>query len=558
MRLLELVGKESEGSRFDILLAVVVSAGANAAILAIINTAVKTVSYESVNFRYLIMFAVAIALYTVGLKYTFDRATVIFEGVLHRIRSRVAAQIANADLAAVDAIGKSEILQRLAQSTTVISESQGLLTAALHSSIMVVFSAIYVATLSFAAFVTVLIFVGAGTLIFIGKEKAIRKNIEKSSRAEIRFFGSAAHLVDGLKEVKLNQRRRTELVEDIIGISGAVRVLKTKTTDLYNENAIFSQCFFYVLIGAVVFLLPRLIETYSEVVSQLIAAILFMIGPLSTVVSGLPALSRANVAAESIERLEKQLEQIASGDLDAAAEAEDAKVTPFPFCRRIQLSEAEFRYTDKGRGSSFSVGPISHEIKKGEVIFIVGGNGSGKSTLLKLITGLYEPSGGEIRVDGQPVNWRDIQKYREMFSAIFSDFHLFEKLYGLSGAGAPMIAELLESMQIAHKTEFRNGRFTTLELSTGQKKRLALIVLMLEDRPIVVFDEWAADQDPEFRKYFYEVLLRDLRDRGKTVIAVTHDDHYFMHCDTLIKMDLGAVEYVRAMGGPATTGARRD
>jgi putative ATP-binding cassette transporter len=182
-------------------------------------------------------------------------------------------------------------------------------------------------------------------------------------------------------------------------------------------------------------------------------------------------------------------------------------------------------------------------------VFIIGGNGSGKSTLLKLLTGLYRPSGGCLLVDGVPVLWRDIQRYRELVSIIFSDFHLFQRLYGLPDVDEKSVNSLLDTMQLLGKTSFDRGCFSTLELSTGQRKRLALIVALLEDRPIIVFDEWAADQDPEFRRYFYEVLLKDLKKRGKTVIAVTHDDHYFQHCDKLVKMDLGAIEFVREPAG---------
>ena len=160
-------------------------------------------------------------------------------------------------------------------------------------------------------------------------------------------------------------------------------------------------------------------------------------------------------------------------------------------------------------------------------MFIVGGNGSGKSTLLRVLTGLYPVHGGELRVDHVPVTPESVAAYRALFSAILSDFHLFDRLYGLEDVPADLIARLLREMELDHKVGVADGRFSTLDLSHGQKKRLALIVALLEDRPVLVFDEWAADQDPGFRRHFYEDILPGLKREGRTVIAATHDDRYF-------------------------------
>jgi cyclic peptide transporter len=540
MQLIDLLKREAAGTRRDLAIAIVVSAAANAAILAIVNQAVRTVSFESLNSRHLVMFLLAIAIYIVGLKFTFDRATMIFERMLNRVRTRLARKLAAAELPAVEDIGKAEIYKRITQETTVISESQGLLTAALHSLVMVTFTSIYIATLSLAAFVTILVLILGGIYIYRRNEEVIRENIIRTGKQEIAFFHGTTDLIDGLKELKMNRRKAAGLVADLRQISNRLETLKIRTTTLYNNNAIFSQCFFYILIGAIVFVLPRLIPVSPTTASQLIAAILFIFGPLSTVVTGLPALSKANMAAEALGNLEKQLDESAASG--SAAELK-TDVRPLRFQRQIELRDAAFQYRDE---SQFSVGPLSLEIAKGEVVFIIGGNGSGKTTLMKLLTGLYKPTSGGLRIDDKPVSWSAIQQWRELFSIIFSDFHLFEKFYGSKDVDAEQVRSLLSSMRLTDKTDFEDGRFTTLELSTGQRKRLAMVVALTEDRPIMVFDEWAADQDPEFRKYFYEVLLANLKNRGKTVIAVTHDDHYFQYCDKLVKMDLGAIEFVRA------------
>jgi ABC-type siderophore export system fused ATPase/permease subunit len=183
-------------------------------------------------------------------------------------------------------------------------------------------------------------------------------------------------------------------------------------------------------------------------------------------------------------------------------------------------------------------------VNPGDVVFLTGGNGSGKSTLLKLLTGLYVPDSGRILAGDDPVTRDNIQGYREMFSAIFSDFHLFRRLYGLLGTDETAVAGLLHQMQLDHKVEFKDDRFSNLELSSGQRKRLALVVSLLEDRPILVFDELAADQDPQFRRFLYEELLATLKREGRTVIAATHDDRYFHVADKVVKLEYGRVAHV--------------
>jgi putative ATP-binding cassette transporter len=198
-----------------------------------------------------------------------------------------------------------------------------------------------------------------------------------------------------------------------------------------------------------------------------------------------------------------------------------------------------FHYYHRDKSPLFSVGPIDMTIRRGEVVFVVGGNGSGKSTLMKLLTGLYYPESGRILVDGKPVMRSDYPDYRELFSIIFTDFHLFERLYGIDEYDEEMIHRLLKQMELDRKTDFVDGAFTNIQLSTGQRKRMAMITALLEDKPVYVFDEWAADQDPTFREYFYNEQLKKMKESGKTIIAVSHDDRFFHFADRVLKMDFG-------------------
>jgi putative ATP-binding cassette transporter len=95
-----------------------------------------------------------------------------------------------------------------------------------------------------------------------------------------------------------------------------------------------------------------------------------------------------------------------------------------------------------------------------------------------------------------------------------------------------------------HKVEHDGQRLSDVRFSQGQRKRLALLMAAVEQRDCLLLDEWAADQDPQFRQFFYHELLPALQSQGKTIIAITHDDHYFDRADRLLKMDAGCLTEV--------------
>ena len=209
------------------------------------------------------------------------------------------------------------------------------------------------------------------------------------------------------------------------------------------------------------------------------------------------------------------------------------------FQQHIELVDITHTYHTEREGQ-FTLGPISLAFQPGELVFIVGGNGSGKSTLAKLIVGLYAPESGVLRWDNKTVTEQNNDAYRQLFSAVFSDFYLFERMLGLQTDNLDGQAQLyLEKLQLEHKVKVSQGMLSTLDLSQGQRKRLALLTAYLEDRPVYLFDEWASDQDPFFREIFYKQILLELKQRGKTVLVISHDDRYFHLADQLIKLEYG-------------------
>jgi putative ATP-binding cassette transporter len=273
------------------------------------------------------------------------------------------------------------------------------------------------------------------------------------------------------------------------------------------------------------------------VVVRLTAATLFIIGPLEVVIGAIPVFTQVSVSMKNIYDLERRVDTHINNHLD------QSHSTTNPFCnfKSIDLHETCFSYCDQNGQSSFTLGPINLSIQRGEILFLVGGNGCGKSTSLKIINGLYPINSGVIKIDNTSINPQNIQEYRELFSSVFSDFHLFDRLYGLEQVEESRVTELILKMELTGKTEYCNGKFSNLHLSTGQRKRLAMIVALLEDTPIYIFDEWTADQDPHFREHFYKSMLPEFKQQGKTVIVVSHDDRYWPLADRIVTLEYGTI-----------------
>src|SRR5262249_21765727 len=265
--------------------------------------------------------------------------------------------------------------------------------------------------------------------------------------------------------------------------------------------------------------------------------LLYLMTPLQVIMNSLPNLGRANVALQKVEKLGLELTEKGT-----EKESPSPSVLPADW-RLLELDGVTHVYRREGEKDIFTLGPIDLTLRPGELVFLTGGNGAGKTTLAKLLVGLYVPESGEVRFNGQTVTDENREFYRQHFSVVFSDFHLFESLLGLDAPDLDdRVRDYLDQLQLSHKVEIKDGKLSTIDLSQGQRKRLALLTAYLEDRPIYVFDEWAADQDPLFKQVFYYQLLKDLRSRNKAVLVISHDDHYYDVADTIIKLEYGQID----------------
>ncbi|MEX3970967.1 cyclic peptide export ABC transporter [Paraburkholderia caribensis] len=476
---------------------------------------------------------------------------VLFAGLsqdtMGRMREHVSARVAAAELRDVERVGAAPVQSILTDDATNVSMLFfALPNIVMHGSIVAGCLA-YLAWLSWPVCVLALSAIVIGSLGYrFGDIRAIA-SLEAAGSAQDRLFDYLGSLFAGAKELKLHRERARQFVDGQLGAAiNEVRDHRRRAFVAYAIGVGWIIFLFYVFLGAATFLPSIGVHADAQAAAGYVIVFLFMLVPLDGLLNNLPTVNAARVSLERIERVLAEFEE-PHGAAVLPAPAVGAQAAAFGTLALRGITHAYFHERDE---RMFRIGPIDLTFKPGELVFIVGGNGSGKTTLAKVLTGLYEPEGGVIEVDGLPVTRDTRPAYRERFSTVFNDFHLFDTLLGIvdpddkGGARAAADARanaLIARLALDHKVSVENGTFSTRALSTGQRKRLALVVAYLEDRPFYLFDEWAADQDPSFKAVFYEQLLPELRGRGKTVVVITHDDRYFSLADRVLKLDNGAI-----------------
>jgi len=534
MSFLELVRREMHGSLPRLLVMSALGGLSTAAILAAINAGLQGTG----NLWAATLFLVALFLFIKTQYYVTITTTAEIEAIIHKIRLRVMDHIRRSELLSIEAIGRSRIVAAITSDTAILTQASNMLCFSIQGAVLVFFVAIYVAFLSLAAIVTTIVIIGVAGVIFHYKNRRLAAEKQKSAEWEGRLFDRLTDFLDGFKEVRLNAARSMDLFEDASEVSRTAANIKINSQAETFKLIVTSQVSMYVLIGAVVFIAPQFSEALGGLtLTKTTTALMFIVGACFGLVQAIPILLNANAAADRIEHLEIELQATASV-LDAAGLAAPSRFDA------IEMTGIQFRYVDKSSEATFKIGPIDFSLHPGELVFITGGNGSGKSTFLRVLAGLYPPDSGQIRLNGQLIGDETRDKYRSLMSGIFFDYHLFHKLYGIPDPDPGEVDRLLRQFRLDTKTSLANGEFRTLDLSGGQRRRLALIVSLLEKRPILLLDEWTAEQDPEFRRKFYDELLPELMRAGATVVVITHDDRYLdeLHLPARrIRMDEGRI-----------------
>jgi putative ATP-binding cassette transporter len=546
MSFFQLVHREMHASVRKLVIMSALGGVSNAAILTAINTGAAAADTEARGSLWAAtLFVVSLFVFFKTQVYVSTTITAEIEAIIHKLRVRLMDYVRRSELLDVEEVGRARIIAAISSDSAILTQASNMLSFSIQGPVLIGFVAIYVAYLSFVAFALSVLIVSLAGVIFHFRSRRLTAERAQAAEQERKLFDRLTDFLDGFKEIRLNRPRSNELFDDAVAVSRSAANIKIRSQSETFKQIAYSQGYMYILLGTVVFVAPQFSETLGGAsIAKITAALLYVIGACFALVQSIPILMNANAAASRIVRLEETLRAAVSSETDEV-------VTPTHF-DRIEMRNIVFSYVDRYSDVAFHIGPIDFTLRSGELVFITGGNGSGKSTLLRVLAGLYHPESGEILLDGMRINKATRDEYRELFSAIFYDYHLFRRLYGVPDPDPGELGRLLAQFRLEDKTGLVNGEFRTLDLSGGQRRRLALIVSLLEKRPIILLDEWTAEQDPEYRRKFYDELLPEMMRAGKTIVVITHDDRYLdeLHLPARrIRMEEGRIVEERTVGG---------
>ena len=548
-----------------------ISGGGNATVISLINQAVREASIPNA-----LLYFAGLALLTIVTSMISQFMLInLSQNAIYQLRLRLSENILSSPLHHLEKLGENRLLATLTDDVRVLSHAVSAIPSLCIDLATVIGCLVYLAWISNVIFALTI----ATSSLAIW---CVQTRLDKAQRLfsvaraeEDNLFKHFQAITRGTKELKLHRLRRAEFFSQ--NLQGSAAKLRQKNqTAMYSfaiANGVgqFAQLSSLALI---LFILPWFLHIPIPMLSTYVLTTTYLSLPLQNLLRRLPDLLQGNVALQKIDlmklslttqteietpinfysirqasELKLELDRVTylyrPGDDEQSflSYPNNLSLPPkhgHPPEQRHQLADIQRPAQDE---KGFLLGPISLFLQSGQVTYIVGGNGSGKSTLAKLITGLYLPKTGSIYLDGILITDESQEWYRQHFSAIFSDFYLFDTYLGLNHSGLDLEVEsYLKQLQLNHKVQVKNGVLSTTNLSQGQRKRLALLTAYLEDRPIYLFDEWASDQEPLFRDLFYKQILVKLKERGKIVIVITHDDRYFHLANQIVKLDYGKVE----------------
>lgn len=517
-------------------------------ILALANEAVARYSRGEPHLWHGVAMAVLLVLAMAGGLFTSVRAQTASSALAVRLRQRVMDRLTGASLRSIERVGADRLHWHFMSNITLLAHSYEGVLSFLSAVVMLAFNLAYIGWLSPLGLAAALAVSVLGVMIHLRQEHGNEPVRAERDRLWTQIWSGHREYIDGYKELKLSHGKladfRRALDADQTAVQAA-EVTERRNTVLAIQTTYFFQI---ALVGVVVFALPSLARLDGVTILQLLAAVVTTVAPLESVVSQFPALARARLGLSHLLGLDEELAQAGAAPGRHVPAGASLPIEPL---RELELREVEFVFREPDGTEGFHMGPVSLKVRQGEVVFVCGGNGSGKTVLMRVLTGLYPPAAGRLLLNGREVAAADMQAWRERFTTVFNDFHLFRALLGQRGVPPELVQPWLERMDLADRTGFHDGAFDTVALSAGQRKRLALIVAWLEDREVYVLDEFGAEQDPVNRRRFYDEWLPLLRQLGKAVVVVSHDDAYFDRCDRLVRMDFGRVVWD---GPPAAHG----
>ena len=395
---------------------------------------------------------------------------------------------------------------------------------------------IYIGWLSPLIFVCGVFFAGPAIAISVVlSSMGVRKLRRARARHDV-LVGHFRTLIGGFRELKLHRgRREAYLAVSLEPTMASVRRDMVHGLTGFAVTEGWSQLAYFGFIGVLLFGIARIEPIARPTLVSAVLIVLYLMSPLDIILTWLPILGRARASLQKVQELIPMLEPLAEEVDDGLG-----RRTQLAFCDTVSLEGVTFMYRDQRDRKGFTLEPVDLVLRRGEIVILAGGNGSGKTTLVKLISGLYTPTSGVVRLGGREIDDENREAYRQLFSAVYADGYLFPDFTGL---GTPALeakaCALLERLGLAGQVSVQGSAFSTIDLSQGQRRRLGLLGAWLEDRPICILDETAANQDVGFKRFFYYALLPELRAAGKAVLVISHDESYFDVADRVIRLQDG-------------------
>ncbi|HEX5709388.1 MAG TPA: cyclic peptide export ABC transporter [Pyrinomonadaceae bacterium] len=541
MKLLSFLLKYSKGLVALAILGGVINGLCNIALLAVIRSALSDENTAALVRGFIglcIVVLITKIISEISLSYLGQKA--IFD-----LRMQLTRGVMGLPLGDLEKLGSHRMLAALTEDVMAIVNAIASVPMLCINGAIVVGCLVYLGWLSGAVLGAVLGFLVLGIVGYQLPVLKAARLFRAGRELQDKLFGHFRALTEGAKELKLHRHRSEVFVSDVVKTTaGDIKRNLTTGMSLFTVAAAWGQLLLFLIIGLLLFAMPQMMAIDGSTLIGYTLALLYIMTPLQVLMNALPQIKRAGVAIDKLERLKITLAEHRGDESRNAA----APVAPVAEWKSFDLVDVTYTYHDLEEESAFVLGPINLSLHAGELVFLVGGNGSGKTTLIKIISGLYNPEGGEMYLDGKRIDDDNREAFRQNFSVVFSDFYLFDSLLGI-GAGEvdERALEYLKRLQLENKVKVAGGALSTTKLSQGQRKRLALLTAYLEDRPVYIFDEWAADQDPAFKEIFYFQILPELKARGKTVLVISHDDRYYQVADRIVKLDYGKLIFEKQL-----------
>lgn len=538
--------KQKAGDKFSRLVFLCLLSGAaqGLTVFSILHGLQSLMKQGYLQFHRFLFFAVSIAVFYFCFRYVMKFVSLIALTAIADWRMRIAVKIRAIDMRSFEKISVSRIQSILLDNHAVAIEAARMLVIATSSLTMIIVATAKMFTISIsgASFMISLMILGVIKLIKASKE--LNAFQAEAMKYNLKFANSLKGIVGGFAELKLNRQKTSDLfAKEISSDANLALHYNSKIEQNYSNGMSFFEMLSFLVLGLTLFILPGFFGIEANVIGQLMVVGMFCLSPMSSLIIFIPLLAKTEFGLHEMQALEKELDNTAeTGAKDGINNSWTYKEIITPPFNKIKIKNLDFRYDEKTGDEDFHIHIDDFELNKGEVLFIRGGNGSGKTTLMRILAGLYTNCNGSLTLNDIPITEKNIEEYRNLFAVVFSNFYIFEGPIGIPQTNIEKLNNVLGKMDLASKVYLTSeGKFSSTELSAGQRKRLALACAMLEGRDIYLFDEVAADFDPEFRTYFYRSFLKELKATGATVLAISHDDRFFDVADRVITMDKGII-----------------